>query len=275
MKTPEKNSSRKFAALAIGAAVSFVLAAPTVHAGAVVGGAVPAANAGAIDYANAIPMPLPQSPVAPVADSGDVFSASLGVPGSVPGAVGNGKQTPVSVPVGDESADSGDDGISPQEFGTSNHPFTTKRVDMAGAGANNTAVNGVSLRYPYRATGKLYFKDWSEHFRLLGFPDQEGGPRHRGPLCGQVWQKAVLYELAISPGPLCRNFALRGLECQREVGHVLLLQRHGHLCSWGDRCGLQERHRCSQRYTENNRPHLPGHSNRLVWLWLERLWLHP
>ena len=156
MKTPEKNSSRKFAVLAIGAAVSFVLAAPTAYAGAVSSVAV---QAGDLDYANAIPMPLPQSPVAPVEDGGEVFRASLGVPGSVPGAVGNGKQTPVSVPIGDESAESGDDGMSSQEFGTSNHPFTTKRVDMAGAGTNNTAPNGVSLRYPYRATGKLYFKD--------------------------------------------------------------------------------------------------------------------
>jgi hypothetical protein len=164
MKTPEKHASRKFAVLAIGAAVSFVLAAPAAYAGAVAGGAVRAANDGALDIANAIPMPLPQSQVAPVDDGGEMFSASLGAPGSVPGAVGNGKQTPVIVPVGDESAETGDDGISSQEFGTSNHPFTTKRVDTAGAGTNNTAPNGVSLRYPYRATGKLYFKDGTSTF---------------------------------------------------------------------------------------------------------------
>lgn len=160
MKTPEKHSSRKFAVLAIGAAVAFVLAAPTVYAGPVAGGAVRAASGGVLDIANAIPMPLPQSPVAPVDDGGEVFSASLGAPGFVPGAVGNGKQTPVIVPMGDESAASGDDGISPQAFGTSNLPFTTRRVDMAATNTtDNAAANGVSLRYPYRATGKLYFTD--------------------------------------------------------------------------------------------------------------------
>ena len=81
MKTPEKNSSRKFAVLAIGAAVSFLLlAASTAHAGAVSSVVLlhwhrPDLSPffffffffffSPFDYANAIPMPLPQSPCRP------------------------------------------------------------------------------------------------------------------------------------------------------------------------------------------------------------------
>lgn len=158
MQTVKKNPSRKLVALASSAMVAVAFAAPAVQAGPVAGGAVPAqqSNAAAIDYANAIPMPLPQSPIAPIYDS-EFYSANLGTPGFAPGAVGNGQQTPVRIPVGNGSVASADDGISSQEYGTSNHPFTTNRVDMPGAGVGNLLANGVSLRYPYRATGKLYF----------------------------------------------------------------------------------------------------------------------
>lgn len=160
MQTGKKNPSRKLVALAGSAVVAVAFGAPAAQAGPVVGGAVPAqqSNAAAIDYANAIPMPLPQSPIAPMDDSRNISSQSLGTPGFAPGAVGTGQQTPVRLPIENGSVFSSDDDISSQEFGTSNHPFTTNRVDMTGAGTNNTASNGVSLRYPYRATGKLYFK---------------------------------------------------------------------------------------------------------------------
>lgn len=154
MKTHQKkNLVLKLAALTSGAVVATAFAVPTARADAVTGGAVAAQEStGTIDYANAIPMPLPQSPVAPVYDSSDI--PPVGAPGSVKGATGNGKKSPVFLPA-ENGAITSDGDISPQEFGTSNHPFTTKRVDTVGAGAANTA----SLRYPFRATGKLYFKD--------------------------------------------------------------------------------------------------------------------
>lgn len=159
MKTGKKNLSQTLAALASGAVVAAAFAAPTAQAGAVVGGYVTSAQAAAaVDYANAIPMPLPQSTVPPINDSSDVSSQSLGVPGFVSGAVGNGKQTPVRLPVGNGPAVSADFDVSPQEFGTSNHPFTTKRVDLPASNTTtNSLANGVSLRWPYRIAGKLFF----------------------------------------------------------------------------------------------------------------------
>lgn len=156
MKTKHKYLSQKFAILASGTLLA-AFAIPAAHAGTVVGGAAPVQEsaAGTIDYANAIPMPMPQSPVAPIQDSSALASDSLGVPGHVPGAVGNGKTNPVQTPVSKWMED--DLGIESQEFGTSNHPFTTSRVDLTGAGTGNTLANGVSLRYPYRVTGKLFF----------------------------------------------------------------------------------------------------------------------
>jgi V8-like Glu-specific endopeptidase len=46
--------------------------------------------------------------------------------------------------------------IAPQDYGTSNHPFTTVRADLFTANTNN--------RYPYRAAGKLFFKIGSSTF---------------------------------------------------------------------------------------------------------------
>ena len=41
------------------------------------------------------------------------------------------------------------EGTAPQEFGTSNHPFTTNRANPAGINITN--------KYPFRAAGKLFF----------------------------------------------------------------------------------------------------------------------
>jgi len=106
-----------------------------------------------IDYANAKPMPLPTVDVAPP----DLFDAEPafefdGSPGITYGTGGNGKMSPVRLPsqgVGGGSVGAADE-VSPQEFGTSNHPFTTSRVDLYS--------NNESKVYPYRIAGKLYFK---------------------------------------------------------------------------------------------------------------------
>lgn len=168
MKTKKKNLSQMLAVLASVPLAAAVFAIPAAHAApAVTGGAVPVQEAAVdtIDYANAIPMPLPQSSIAPsMEEMGAVAGERLGAPGRVAGAVGNGKTDPIQTPVSkwlDESADSG---FESQEFGTSNHPFTTSRVDLAGAQTGNTKANGVSLRYPYRVTGKLFFNIGSSTF---------------------------------------------------------------------------------------------------------------
>lgn len=99
-------------------------------------------DASDIDFANAISLDLPQVDVAPVAD-GDLLSFP-GEPGFVPGRKGTGQMSPVRLPASAALA------VEPQEFGSSNHPFTTSRVDLPG--------NSVSASYPYRIAGKLYFK---------------------------------------------------------------------------------------------------------------------
>jgi V8-like Glu-specific endopeptidase len=102
---------------------------------------------GVIDFANARAMPLPTANLYEADRFADRGSPT-GTPGFVRGARGDGGQTPTFVPL--QRAEPGDDFTS-DEYGTSNHVFTTSRVDLAGTGT------AVSNRYPYRAAGKLYF----------------------------------------------------------------------------------------------------------------------
>lgn len=124
--------------------------------------------ANSIDYANARAMPLPQASID--VSSHDLATeeavGSFGSPGSVKGATGNGKQTPVRlVPKEqlnlnslemEETLDLGLGGVAPSEYGTGNLPFTTSRVDLSS--------NTVSKLYPYRPAGKLFFKKGSSDF---------------------------------------------------------------------------------------------------------------
>lgn len=138
------------------AATAFAVFSPSLHA-EVTDGPVsspiqkPISSVDPIDYANATPLPLPIVP-AGAADMGsfrDSSNAALfeGAPGFSPGAVGNGKEFPVRLAQpGSQSSSS----VQPMEFGTSNHPFTTSRVNLEG--------NMLSKTYPYRAAGKLFFK---------------------------------------------------------------------------------------------------------------------
>lgn len=118
------------------------------------------------DMAGAQAMPLPTVDFIP-ADAALEGAAQkrTGTPGSAPGHRGTGEQSPVRVPRDDASESDvslGDPGagIAPQEYGTANHPYTTARVD--------TSSNNVSKTYPYRAAGKLYFKDGSSSFVCSG-----------------------------------------------------------------------------------------------------------
>ncbi|PXW81575.1 trypsin [Nitrosomonas sp. Nm84] len=73
--------------------------------------------------------------------------AFKGTPGFSSGQSGSGQENPMSIPK--MSSIDVSDGISTQEFGTFQHPFTTSRAD-AKAGR-------VSKEYPFRASGKLFF----------------------------------------------------------------------------------------------------------------------
>ena len=101
------------------------------------------------DFVNAKPMPLPLAAGGPI----DMVPSlqDFGTPGFSRGAVGNGQTNPITLPLPTISDHDGDmEGPEPQEFGTSNHPFSTARADLLTAATNT--------QWPYRASGKLYFQ---------------------------------------------------------------------------------------------------------------------
>lgn len=103
-----------------------------------------------MDFVHAKPQPLPINPFA--ADSTQALMEALGsVPdsgpsGYSPGASGSGTKNAVFL--GKPEVVQNDE-VTPQDFGTNNHPFTTARADLFAASTNTT--------YPYRAAGKLFF----------------------------------------------------------------------------------------------------------------------
>lgn len=113
-------------------------------------------SSAAIDYANAQPLALPQSSLAP-ASLVDVLLArqrtDLGQPGVSPGKAGTGRTKELRLSPAVQLSDSG---IGSQEYGTSNHVFTTSRA--------NLTSNQSSKFYPYRAAGKLFFNIGSSTF---------------------------------------------------------------------------------------------------------------
>lgn len=123
------------------------------HEGATVTYTVPAQKrqAATIDFANAKPMPLPQArsrPPSPTEAARQATAPSSGTPGVSPGVPGNGGPASGSGASAALQAEE-DDEVESQEFGTSNHPFTTNRVDAKGG--------TITQKYPFRPTGKLYF----------------------------------------------------------------------------------------------------------------------
>jgi V8-like Glu-specific endopeptidase len=101
-----------------------------------------------VDFVNAKPMPLPKNPQ-PANSTQATINALLSAPpagpsGFSPGAEGSGVTNQVFV-----GAAAGSDGVSNQDWGTSNHPFTTVRADL---------YNRITtVAYPYRAAGRLTF----------------------------------------------------------------------------------------------------------------------
>ena len=107
----------------------------------------------AIDFQNAKPMPLPRAIKAPSAPAGEGSSLQKsGTPGFASGSPGTGQMTPETwTPPAPQKPNSDFDIETPHEYGTLLIPFTTSRVDLSG--------NTPSKLYPYRAAGKLYFKE--------------------------------------------------------------------------------------------------------------------
>jgi V8-like Glu-specific endopeptidase len=105
-----------------------------------------------VDFVHAKPMPLPINPSA--TDSTQALiqalasASALGPSGYSPGAAGNGKMSPVFLGT-PEAAEN--DEITPEDFGSNNHPFTTARADLYTETTNTT--------YPYSAAGKLFFNE--------------------------------------------------------------------------------------------------------------------
>jgi len=105
-------------------------------------------NATQIDFANAQEMPMPSVDGEPRGGLLDSLLARTQAPQS-PGGVaaggdGNGTENEVTLATGQAGAASPE----PNEFGTSNPPFSTARADT------NKPTNKM---YPYRAAGKLFF----------------------------------------------------------------------------------------------------------------------
>lgn len=114
-----------------------------------------ASVAPALDYAHAQAMPMPTVTSVSGSQLESLMEAQSsidqGTPVSYPGNPGDGKLSPVAIPA--SLAVSSTNEVGSQEYGTSNHVFTTNRTNAY------PYVNPTTTRsYPFRAAGKLYFK---------------------------------------------------------------------------------------------------------------------
>ena len=81
------------------------------------------------------------------------------------------KLAPTSVPTGTPGVSSGggnaakeEEQVQPEAYGTSTAPYTTVRVAVTALGDSSTIPNTPVTSYPYRATGKLSYKDGTTDF---------------------------------------------------------------------------------------------------------------
>ncbi|MGB6692046.1 MAG: trypsin-like serine protease [Terracidiphilus sp.] len=111
------------------------------------------------DFVHATPMPLPQATMSEDAvhallESMETAPVDLGGSGGEPGSRGTGSTTDfapmfLGEPEGVRSDEVTPDQVTPEDWGTSDLPFTTVRADLSGLDTNTV--------YPYRAVGKLFF----------------------------------------------------------------------------------------------------------------------
>lgn len=132
--------------IALAAALATSLVSTTALADGVVANRSPG---GPVDFARAKPMPMPRALTEPPSLSEALATRvpDLGPQGFSPGHVGDGRMRPEAVP---PLTRSGAPIVGPAQFGTSNQPFTTVRADAYG--------NATSRYYPFRVSGKLFFK---------------------------------------------------------------------------------------------------------------------
>jgi len=131
---------------------------PVANSGGVTSSQAQASNGRAhakIDFVNAksvaLPAVAPRSELQAYYDLMDALqprAQQLGQAGFSPGADGHGRMAPVHLGAPAAAAASAEE-VAPQEFGTTNHPFSTARADLY-------AFTTTSA-YPYRASGKLFF----------------------------------------------------------------------------------------------------------------------
>lgn len=111
----------------------------------------------AVDFKNAKPLNLPHAN-APAGPSSAAPTTPQGKPGKTDGFVGDGQTSSEQIAPAD-SFESQDSGAQPQQYGTSGQVYTTSRVNLT-----TTANQPTVYSYPYRATGKLFFKIGSSSY---------------------------------------------------------------------------------------------------------------
>jgi len=157
-----KQSHNLTTTVIVSAIVACFATASAFAGGGVVAIKAPSGSAGgAIDYANAKPIPLPQSLSQPssqldsLLDAQAAGAAAAGPSGFYPGAAGTGKLSPLTLPAPASALDvSEDGGVTPQEYGTSKQVYTTSRTNnYYGAG-----TYAATRSYPFSAAGRLWFK---------------------------------------------------------------------------------------------------------------------
>jgi V8-like Glu-specific endopeptidase len=112
-----------------------------------------------IDFAGALPMPLPESslrPALPIQAMARAPALSFAQPRSRPGAPGDGAQRPVILVAPKQGPGSTLNEAAPEEFGTGGVPYTTSQV--------NALVDDTDVHYPFSAAGKLFFNVGADTF---------------------------------------------------------------------------------------------------------------
>ena len=157
-----------------------VQAQEIINKGGVIGVKVTPGSQQRVDFITARVRALPKAPMSVSAQAGqdllqslvNQFQPSAQISGEVdagetPGFEGDGTTDPIELgmPLSTLDLQEGPE-FQTQQAGTSNHPFTTARADLAsGPTKVPTATNTM---YPYRATGKLFFTIDSNTFVCSG-----------------------------------------------------------------------------------------------------------
>ena len=104
---------------------------------------------GTLDYAHAIPMDKRADFNSPARGDASAVPVNVGKPGFEKGGRGTGEMLHESLGKASDLVKQ-NAAVQPEEFGTSNRPYSTTRVDMFG--------QRLSRKYPNRIAGKLFFK---------------------------------------------------------------------------------------------------------------------